>query len=214
MTEQMPPERAILFIDGSNFYHAADRISVATGNLDYRALARKLILTRKLVGIRYYVGKVSGDLSRIASQNRFLRSLHAQGVAVTLGRIERKFVPPDKNPAIARLKALLAASAKQMDLPLLAEMQALCQTKFPQYTEKRVDVSIAVDMVTKAHTDEYDVAYLLSADGDFVPAVNAVKNLGKRVFAASPAPGRELAKAVDVFIPLRTEWFQGLALDA
>ena len=206
----MPPERAILFIDGSNFYHAADRIGVATGSLDYRALARKLILTRDLVGIRYYVGKVSGDLSRIASQNKFLRSLRAQGVSVTLGRIERKYLRPDKNPAIVSLEALIAASARHMDSRLLAEIRALCNTKFPQYTEKRVDVSIAVDMVSKAHADEYDVAYLLSADGDFVPAVRAVKNLGKRVFAASPASGRELAKIVDAFIPLRAEWFQSL----
>ena len=203
-----------MFIDGSNFHHAADRIGVATGDLDFRALARKLILTRELVGIRYYVGKVSGDLSRIAAQNRFLRGLHAQGVAVTLGRIERKLVHPDKNPAIAGLKALLAASANDMDSRVLAEMRALCQTRFPQYTEKRVDVSIAVDMVVKAHMDEYDVAYLLSADGDFVPAVSAVKKLRKRVFAASPASGRELAKVVDAFIPLRTEWFQGVALSA
>jgi len=210
----MPLERAILFIDGSNFYHSADRIGVATGSLDYRALAQKLILARELVGIRYYVGKVSGNLSRIAAQNRFLQSLKAQGVTVTLGRIERKFVPPDKNPAITRLKALLAASAKYMDLPLRAEMQALCQTKFPQYTEKRVDVSIAVDMVMKAQADEYDVAYLLSADGDFVPAVRAVRNLGKTVFAVSAASGRELAKAANAFIPLRAEWFQEITLSS
>ena len=62
----MTAERAFLFIDGSNLYHAARDIGGATGDLDYTALAHKLILDRRLAGIRYYVGKVSGDVSRIA----------------------------------------------------------------------------------------------------------------------------------------------------
>lgn len=68
MGKLMPAERAILFIDGSNFYHAARGVGVAAGNLDYRKLARRLILDRELTGIRYYVGRVSGDIHRIAEQ--------------------------------------------------------------------------------------------------------------------------------------------------
>ena len=209
----MPPERAILFIDGSNFYHGANRLGVATGDLDYQALARKLILNRELAGIRYYVGKVSASLPRIASQSKFLRDLREQGVNVSLGRIERKLIQPNKNPAIVELEKLIAASKQDIEAAFLGELQTLCKTKFPQYTEKRVDVSIAVDMVTMAQANDYDVAYLLSADGDFVPAVNAVKALGKNVFAASPASGLELAKVVDAFIPLQREWFFGLRAD-
>ena len=85
----MAAERALLFIDGSNFYHHARGIGIATGSLDYRILARKLILDRQLVGIRYYVGEVSGDFSRIASQGKFLDRIRSQGVDVFLGRIER-----------------------------------------------------------------------------------------------------------------------------
>ena len=40
-----------MFIDGSNFYHAARGIGIATGDLDYRVLADKLILDRRLAGI-------------------------------------------------------------------------------------------------------------------------------------------------------------------
>ncbi len=52
--------------------------------------------------------------------------------------------------------------------------------------EKGVDVKIAIDMVLGAMNDEYDHAYLLSADGDFTPAISAVRNLGKRVLVATP----------------------------
>lgn len=208
----MTAERAFLFIDGSNFYHAASGIGIATGDLDYQALAHKLILTRELAGIRYYVGKVSGDISRTASQGKFLSRIRAQGVDVVLGRIERRMLAPDKNPLITRLKALIAANRANLSDPLLGRLQELCETRLPQYTEKRVDVSIAVDMVTMAYADRFDTAYLLSADGDFVPAVEAVKSRGKKIFAASPTVGRELQKAVDTFIPLKGEWFSGLSV--
>jgi uncharacterized LabA/DUF88 family protein len=45
--------------------------------------------------------------------------------------------------------------------------------------EKTVDVNLAVDMVT-LHPN-YDVAIIISGDQDYVPAAQAVKNLGKSV---------------------------------
>ncbi len=79
------------------------------------------------------------------------------------------------------------------------------------HVEKQVDVAIAVDLVTMAFRDQYDVAYLLSVDADFVSAVREVQRLGKIVFAAkasterSDSPGR-----VTKGIPLGREWFLGL----
>jgi uncharacterized LabA/DUF88 family protein len=47
--------------------------------------------------------------------------------------------------------------------------------------EKGVDIYIAVDMLKYAFSDIYDIAILISSDGDFAEAVNAVKDLGKHV---------------------------------
>lgn len=47
--------------------------------------------------------------------------------------------------------------------------------------EKGIDVMVAIDMVMGAVNDEYDVAVLMSADTDLVPAMEAVLALGKRV---------------------------------
>lgn len=82
------------------------------------------------------------------------------------------------------------------------------------YKEKGVDVHLAVDMVARAMKDEFDVAYLVSADGDFVPAGKIVRETGKKVFAATPGRKRsyELQKAVNRFIPLPKEWFSDLFL--
>lgn len=45
--------------------------------------------------------------------------------------------------------------------------------------EKGIDVLLAVDLVRGALNDEYDVAVLVSADSDLVPAAEAVLDSGK-----------------------------------
>jgi uncharacterized LabA/DUF88 family protein len=46
--------------------------------------------------------------------------------------------------------------------------------------KKAVDVMLSVDLVLMGHRNEYDAAYLLSAYGDYTPAVEAVRIIGKR----------------------------------
>ncbi len=89
------------------------------------------------------------------------------------------------------------------DLYRIAEENSRTTT----YVEKAVDVALAVDLVVMAERDEYDSAYILSADGDFTPAVKVVRAHDKKVYAASPAKGAELASVVNTYIPLRVEWF-------
>ena len=47
--------------------------------------------------------------------------------------------------------------------------------------EKKIDIKIAIDIVSLAYEDAYDTAVLVSGDGDFVPVVKKVKELGKNV---------------------------------
>ncbi len=49
------------------------------------------------------------------------------------------------------------------------------------YHEKGVDVSIAVDLLVGAYEDLYDTALLLSSDTDLIPAIQKIKNLGKKL---------------------------------
>lgn len=50
------------------------------------------------------------------------------------------------------------------------------------YILKEDDIHLAVDMVMGACNDNYDKAVLVTGDGDFVPAVLAVKSKNKIVF--------------------------------
>lgn len=54
-------------------------------------------------------------------------------------------------------------------------------TKGDTFVQKGVDVALAVDMLSMAYKDLYDVAVLLSSDSDLVSAVQNVKDLGKHV---------------------------------
>ena len=65
--------------------------------------------------------------------------------------------------------------------------------------EKGVDIMMATDLLRLAWDDIYDVAVLVSGDGDFAYAVQTVKNMGKHVeVAAFPANlSWELANAAD-----------------
>lgn len=70
--------------------------------------------------------------------------------------------------------------------------------------EKGVDVQIATDMLLQAHSGAYDTAILVSGDSDYVPAVNAVKTIGRHVEVAFTREGRamHLKQACDRFILL------------
>ena len=54
--------------------------------------------------------------------------------------------------------------------------------------------------------------FSLSADGDFVPVVEAVRLRRKKVFVAPPVVGYELKKTADAFILLKNKWFFGLSV--
>ena len=47
--------------------------------------------------------------------------------------------------------------------------------------EKKVDIKIAIDIISLAYENAYDTAVLVSGDGDFVPVVKKVKKLKKNV---------------------------------
>ncbi|TXT63836.1 MAG: NYN domain protein [Promethearchaeota archaeon] len=47
--------------------------------------------------------------------------------------------------------------------------------------EKKIDVRIAIDMVSFAYEDKYDVAALVSGDGDFLPVIKKLNELQKKV---------------------------------
>lgn len=76
--------------------------------------------------------------------------------------------------------------------------------------EKGVDVKIAADMVAFAAKNLYDVAILVSADGDFAAAIQHVKDMGKHVEVAYPRSAKiaHLKKVCDRFVLLQDDYLK------
>jgi uncharacterized LabA/DUF88 family protein len=70
-------------------------------------------------------------------------------------------------------------------------------------TEKGTDVQLAVDMITHAYKDNYDVAILVAGDNDFTGAVQASKDSGKHVEIAlfgNPGTSQQLRDVADLIL--------------
>lgn len=203
--------RAILFVDGSNFFHALRENDIGRrGELDYAKISEKLTDPREWVQTRYYGVQLdqSSDRELYRKNRRFLSKLQQDDsrIHVIQGRTEPR---TSTNPLAEELSEFLQ---RHRDLPPEAgrELVELAREyrEEVRYQEKGVDVHLAIDMVRLAIEDRYDTAYLLSADGDFTPAVDTVSNLGKKVFAACPNFGSALDAACYMFLPLRRDWFE------
>ena len=79
------------------------------------------------------------------------------------------------------------------------------------FIQKGGDTLLATDMVSMAFLNHYDIAFLVSGDGDLAPAVEAVKAAGKQAVVAAFARSRSAAigKAADQEIALNESYMKG-----
>ena len=204
--------RAIIFIDGSNFYHGMKEKRLSSMELDYAKFSRKLVLDRQWIQTRYYVGQVKqeGDVTAYQKQQKFLHRLKSfENVNYFLGKLERR----QTKGSSKKLKKWLDALPNRPDVSLspeiVKELRRVASVDSVTWVEKGVDVMIATDMVSMAYEDKYDTAYLLSADGDFTYAIKKVRDTDKKVFVASSIPGNEISRAANSFILMDKRFFDG-----
>lgn len=207
----MPQDRGVVFIDGSNWFHGLESIAIKQKlALDYAKVSQKLLgPSRKWIGTRYYIGRLSTTSPNYADQRRLEDRLLKTDyrISIHFGRLEAR---PVENEAAREMLNYLHRLKMRIDSRTFKDLVGLAKKheKTIVWKEKAVDVQLAVDMVVMATRDEFDAAYLLSADGDFTGAVEYVRSLNnKKVYAASPSQGAQLAKAVNSFIRLPHEWF-------
>lgn len=172
-------KRAIVFVDGSNWYHKLKALLAPLGlkprvDFDLRGFTGSLVHPDELLGVRYYIGQVRrkrGDPKSeelYAKQQQLIAFLQRQKVDVGFGHL---FPYPNGT-----------------------------------FHEKGVDILLAIEMIRLAFDDAYDVAYLLSSDTDLVPAVQECHRLRKEVvYVGSSLHGQSfgLTKAADRTILLQ-----------
>lgn len=182
MNEKMKQERVFVFIDGSNLYHGLKN-HLGSGKavpINVRKLCELLSGTgRRLVRILYYTAPVKQQENKESyrRQQTFLSKLRQISfLDLRLGRLVKR--------------------SKEFECEHCNK-----KTSFNFHNEKGVDVFIASDLLVHAFDDQYDTAILVSEDGDFVPAVQEVQRLSKKVENAYFKTSY-LSKKCDRFIEL------------
>ena len=117
---------------------------------------------------------------------------------------------PKYNPAATAEQDKFMATL--FDTPYFEVKLGVHRRQGDTMVEKGVDVMMSVDIVVGAFRDLYDTAIIVSGDGDFYPAMQAAKDLGKHTevvaFESNLSP--EAKRVADKAILLRKSHFTGL----
>jgi len=193
--EDIGKEKAIVFIDGNNFYHGLKVMGLPT-KIDFEKFVLKLTKGFHLIKTFYYNSPLpqQKDPEEYRKQRKFFNYIGSLArFELILGRLEKRvYTYPDD--IYERIKDIYP------------------QRTFETFVEKGVDVNIAVDMLRLAFLNYYEVAVLVSGDGDFVPVVKSVQDLGKKVinayFIDKARRGYHLRKNSDSFIEINQEFLK------
>ena len=147
-------KRVAVFIDGNNFYFGLRKLygkNRSLKNFYFEGFAQFLAGKEKVVAIYYY----NALLDRENNPQKY--------------ESQKDFF--EKLKQIPNFHLVLCKLLKRN----------ITGTNKFYYIIKEDDINMAVDMVENACDDNFDIAVLVSGDGDFVPAVRSVKKKNKFV---------------------------------
>lgn len=196
-TNPYPDRRVIAYIDGFNVYYG---LKNASRDSDYQLIENGGDLRDCLGRSLYWL-----DLQQVV-ESQLLRSerCHIIKYFSAPRGVPQRVAVEDKAAYIASnerqrvyLDALATRPLVEVVLGWYSEHKphtcASCGAQWPRFEEKVTDVNIATYMISDAYEDRFDMAYLISADADLVPPVQAVRALGKEVVLGL-FPGRKRAE--------------------
>ena len=147
-------KRVAVFIDGNNFYFGLRKLygkDKSLKHFNFLKFAGFLAKNEKVVDIFYY----NAQLDREQNPNKY--------------ESQKQFFEKLRN--IPNFHLILCKLLKRN----------ITGTDKFYYIIKEDDIHMAVDMVENAGNNKFDTAIIVSGDGDFVPAVEAVKRKNKEV---------------------------------
>lgn len=180
--------RIMIFVDGRNYYHSLKK-SFQNTKIDFQKVSAFLSKGNDLINIYFYVSPVpwQEDAEKYSSQQKYFEKLKLiKRLELILGRLEHR-----KNKKLEKVKRdfhkLYIEIKEDINSERNADFEELEKNldeilKFGNKVEKGVDVNLAVDLVTLAFENKYDIAIVISNDGDFVPAVKKAQSYGKKVY--------------------------------
>ncbi len=147
-------ERVAIFVDAENFHYGLKSIRKWYSDFyfDFEKFWKYVAKKRKLIKVWYVTAPLKGNQSLNHDQQIMLsRMRNIKNFECKVVLCKRQEIPPKFDGMDSRYKI------------------------------KQDDVALAVEMVHEATKNNYDVAVLISSDGDMMPAVERIKELGKKV---------------------------------
>ena len=171
-TDGMKQKRAIFYIDGFNFYYLALKAKPQYKWLNPKALADGIVHDDTTVAcVKYFSARVSGKISQSAhkKQNLYLRALMTiPAIDIILGKF------------VVREKSVTLTPEEQHSLNRNKVLASIAE-------EKRTDVNLASHLIYDACNDNFDIAYVITNDTDFVEPIKMVKEvIGKPIVIVAP----------------------------
>lgn len=161
MKENYPLQRVIVYVDGFNFYYGIKESYPWKKYywIDLVALFQQFMLPhQELVAVKYFSARPLGDPSKGLRQNAL-------------------FQANQRNP---KFKLILGKYLRK-------QIECFnCHYRINTYEEKQSDVNLATQIVADAFLDNYDIAIVVSADSDMIPAIEIAQEAGKAVFIYFP----------------------------
>lgn len=197
-------KRVIFFVDGFNLYHSLvacqkdDSTHTCSKWFDLTAFLTQFHnpATETIDDIYYFSAflpwsttaqPLVSDSSKAARHRRYRSALEHFGVKTVFGEFRKKRI-----------------------------FVPTCNSTHELVEEKKTDVSIGVTIVKLAAMDAFDTAILVSGDTDFVPAVQAVKELApqKKIGVLFPykRANKEMQKYADFTMKAALKHYRGHVL--
>ncbi len=168
--------RVAIYVDGANFYLTALKpLDIKDADFDYERLILILANGRDVskFGKRFYIGTVpekEGDAdskAAISRQTTLFSRLRDNDWEIRTSIHKKKIETIPIDYKVKDYKNFQNLGIKSFT--------------FEKYREKGIDVKLATDLIVGSIDDQYDVAVVVSSDTDLIPAIDCVRNRGKKV---------------------------------
>ena len=182
------PWRVEAFIDGGNLYRSVKDAYGVAGGYDLHRLV-KLICRSRHGG----------------------RAMRLQRIFYFTAQVPQSF-----GETYERQRRFLEAIKRVRGVPVVVRLGHLQRDRDTgEYHEKGVDVRIGVELLGRAYERAYDLAVLVSRDGDLAPAVDWVRqtNATRVLYASVPGePAWALSNSCNGNIPITREMVESCLL--
>ena len=144
--------------------------------------------------------RIDGLVEKLCQGRKLIRAIYYNAT-----------IPVEKDPIQARNQQKFFDAVERM--PFMRVEKGRVEKREEIWVEKGVDIMIATDMIRYAIKDVYDVAILVSSDGDFKYVVDVVADLGKHVINAYVVGHRAYHLNIcDDHIEIDDDYIEGLRI--